>query len=314
MRDLNAIGFFVRVAELGSFTAAAHALGIPKSTVSRRVAQLEEHLGARLLQRTTRRLTLTDLGRVYLSHCQAILAAAESADAVVQQAQGEPGGKVVVTCPTSLAQTLLARALPEFMARFPKVTVDLDATNRRVDVVADGVDMAIRVRPTLEDSSLVLRSFALSHVVVVASPALVAQHGEPDHPLALAQWPSLSMRFADNRHRLRFAGRDGDEVVIELEPRLTTDDMWVLADAAAAGIGFVALPGFVCHRQLEAGQLRVLLPRWSLPAGQIHAVYPYRRGLLPAVRHFVDFLAERLPQLADELGVSRICPEMVENT
>lgn len=310
MRDLNAIAFFVRVAELGSFTAAAHALGLPKSTVSRRVAQLEERLGARLLHRTTRQLTLTDLGRVYLGHCQAVLAAAESADAVVQQARSEPGGRVVVTCPGSLAQTLLAKAVPEFMARFPKVVVDLDVTNRRVDLVADGVDVAIRVRPTLEDSSLVMRSFALSPVVVVASPGWLAEHGEPEHPLALQGRPCLSMRFADGRHRLSFTSRDGGEVTLELAPRLTTDDMWVLADAAAAGIGFVALPGFVCHRQLENGELRVLLPRWSLPAGHIHAVYPYRRGLLPAVREFVDFLAARLPELADEFGVSRTCPEL----
>lgn len=310
MQDLNDLYYFAQVAEHGSFTAAAHALGMPKSTISRRIAQLEARLEIRLLHRTTRRLTLTDVGREYLSHCHDLLAAAEAAEGVIEQIQGEPRGRVVVTSPTSLSQTLLARALPEFMQRFPRVQVELDATQRRVDLVAEGVDLAIRVRPRLEDSSLVSRQFAVSHALLVASPALVEHFGTPADPVDLSRFPSLSMRFADGRHGLEFTEPGGSSLSVSLSPRLMTDDMWVLRDAAIAGIGIVALPAFVCHEALVAGNLQVLLPRWRLPRGHVHAVYPYRRGLRPAVRHFIDFLSERLPELAEEMGVSKTCPEI----
>lgn len=313
MQDLNELYYFAQVAEHGSFTAAAHALGMPKSTISRRIAQLEERLEVRLLHRTTRQLTLTDIGRAYLSHCQDLLAAAEGAKNVIEQVQGEPRGRVVVTSPLSLSQTLLARAIPEFMQRFPRVQVELDISNRHVDLIAEGVDVALRVRQRLEDSSLVLRRFAISHLVLVASPALVECFGVPADPVDLSRFPSLSMRFMDGRHTLEFTGRDGGKQSVSLLPRLITDDMRVLRDAAIAGTGIVALPGFVCHQALAAGDLEILLPQWCLPQGHVHAVYPHRRGLHPAVRHFVSFMAERLPELADEMGVTKACPELASD-
>lgn len=303
MQDLNDLYYFARVAEHGSFTAAARALGLPKSTLSRRMARLEEQLDIRLLHRTTRRLSLTDVGKAYLAHCRGVLDAAEAAQAVVSQVQGEPSGKVVVSCPVTLADTLLARAIPEFMARHPKVAVELDSTNRRVDLMSEGVDLAIRVRPVLEDSSLVLRRLGGSQVDLVASPALVAAWGLPSHPVDLARFPSLSMRYADGRHRLQLTGADGEELTVALTPRLMTDDMNVLLAAALAGTGIVVLPRSVCHAQLASGELLRILPDWRLPQGQIHAVYLHRRGMLPAVRHFIDFLVERLPVLGRELGV-----------
>lgn len=309
-QDLNDLYYFAQVAQLGSFTAAARALGIPKSTVSRRIAQLEARLEVRLLHRTTRRLTLTDVGRTYLSHCENMMAAADSADALVQRVREEPRGKITITCPGSLSQTLLSRAIPEFMNRYPKVTVDLNVTSRRVDLVAESVDVAIRVRPTLEDSSLVLRPFAISEAVLVASPALIQSVGQPAQPADLLRLPSLSFRYADGRHRLTFSRPGHHTVAVSLTPRLMTDDLWLLRNAAVAGVGIASLPSFVCHEELAAGSLRILLPEWRLPTGHIHAVYPHRRGLLPVVRHFIDFLAERLPELADEMGITHMCPEV----
>lgn len=306
-QDLNDLFYFAHVARHGSFTAAARLLGMPKSTISRRVAALEARLEVRLLHRTTRRLTLTDFGRTYLGHCEEMLAAVESANAVVQRVQEEPRGRITVTSPASLSQTLLNQAIPEFLARYPKVTIDLDATNRRVDLVAEAVDVAIRVRATLEDSSLVLRRFATSCPVLVASPALLESAGEPQHPADLPELPSLSLRFGEGRQRLVLHRPGHESVTVSLAPRLMTDDMWVLRDAAVAGIGIVTLPGFLCHEQLIGGSLQVLLPQWRLPVGHIHAVYPHRRGLLPVVRHFIEFLAKRLPELADETGVSQAC-------
>ncbi|UYG05492.1 LysR substrate-binding domain-containing protein [Halomonas sp. LR3S48] len=308
MQDLNDLYFFAQVAEYGSFTAAAHALGMPKSTLSRRIARLEERLEIRLLHRTTRRLTLTDTGRAYLAHCQDLLAAAEAAESVVEQVQGEPRGRVLLTSPISISQSLLGRALPEFMERFPKVEVELDATNRRVDLVSEGVDLAIRVRLRLEDSSLVSRRFAASPAMLVASPGLVERLGMPADPHDLKRFPSLSMRFAEGRHVQEFTDPKGNRTPISLSPRLVTDDMSVLHDAAIAGIGVVVLPTFMCRQALTTGELLWLLPQWHLPQGQLHAVYPYRRGLRPAVRHLIDFLAERLPTLAAETGVSEACP------
>ncbi|PMR77629.1 LysR family transcriptional regulator [Billgrantia endophytica] len=305
MQDLNDLYYFAQVAEHGSFTAAAHALGMPKSTLSRRIAQLEERLEVRLLHRTTRRLTLTDTGRAYLAHCHDLLAAAEAAEGVIEQVQGEPRGRVVISSPISLSQTLLARTLPEFMLRFPRVEVELDATNRRVDLIAEGVDLALRVRPRLEDSSLVSRQFAISPGVLVTSPSLIASHGPPQAPADLERFPSLSMRFADGRYSLTLTEPSGTSRSVSLSPRLLTDDMQILREAAIAGIGIVALPGFVCHEAVAAGELQVVLPSWQLPHGQVHAVYPYRRGLRPAVRHLIDFLAQRLPSLAKEMGISR---------
>lgn len=309
-QDLNDIYYFAQVAQHGSFTAAARALGIPKSTVSRRVAQLEARLEVRLLHRTTRRLTLTDIGRTYLGHCEDMVAAADSADALVQHVREEPRGKITVTSPASLSQTLLSRAIPEFMNQYPKVTVDLDATSRRVDLVAESVDVAIRVRPTLEDSSLILRRFAVSEAVLVASPALIQSVGLPEQPTDLAQLPSLSLRYADGRHRLAFSRPGHQSLTVSLTPRLMTDDLWLLRNAAVAGVGIASLPAFLCHEELTAGSLQILLPEWRLPIGHIHAVYPHRRGLLPAVRRFVDFLADRLPELADEMGISHTCPPL----
>nr|WP_163502976.1 LysR family transcriptional regulator [Halomonas socia] len=310
MQDLNDLYYFAQVAEHGSFTAAAHALGMPKSTLSRRITRLEERLEIRLLHRTTRRLTLTDTGRAYLTHCHDLLAAADAAAGVIEQVQDEPRGRVVISSPISLSQTLLARALPEFMLRFPRVEVELDATNRRVDLIAEGVDLALRVRPRLEDSSLVSRQFAISPGVLVANPELIARFGAPQTPADLERFPSLSMHFADGRYRLTFTDSGGASQSVSLSPRLLTDDMHVLREAAIAGVGIVMLPGFVCHEAVAAGELSIVLPRWQLPNGQVHAVYPYRRGLRPAVRHLIDFLARRLPSLAEEMGIScGHCPD-----
>lgn len=297
------MAYFARLMEHGSFTAAAKSLGIPKSTLSRRITGLEKRLGARLLYRSTRRLWLTELGTEYLRHCIAVTAAGDAAHDAVRLVQDEPKGRVHMTVPLALAQTLLVPAIPEFMERYPKVIVDLEATNRRVDLVADGVDIAIRVRYTIEDSSLVMRQIALSSVVMVASPALLERLGEPAHPSALTDFPSLALRVSDGRYQWSFTDEQGKTLAVSHTPRLVTDDMRMLRQAAAAGIGVVALPRFFCRGPIDRGELSVLLPDWQPPVGKIHAVYPYRRGLLPAVRSLVDFLGKRLPEIAKEIGV-----------
>jgi DNA-binding transcriptional LysR family regulator len=303
MHDLNDMRYFARVIAEGGFSAAARALGVPKSTLSRRIAQLEDQLGVRLIYRSTRRLTLTDIGREFLSHCETVVAGAEAARDSIDRVQQVPRGTVRLTAPMDVCRAMVAPALPEFLAEFPEVTVKLDALNRRVDLVEEGVDIAVRVRPTIEDSSLVMRPITKSAAWLVAAPALLQRLGEPAHPGSLENYPSLSMAFADGRYRWKLRNSSGETVTVHHQPRLITDDMLVLNEAAIAGIGIVSLPGFVCHSALNDRLLRVLLPGWQLPAGQMHIVYPHRRGLLPAVRVLVDFLARRLPDFAERAGV-----------
>lgn len=297
MRDLNDLFFFAQVVEKGGFTAAARALGIPKSRLSRRVAQLEERLGVRLMQRTTRRLTLTEVGEIYHRHCLAMLAEAEAAEEAVSHLSERPRGTIRVSCPIKLTQMMLASLLPRFMAAYPEVRVHLEVTNRRIDLIEEGFDVAFRVRaqrPT--EASLTLRMLGESRVGVVASPGFIARHGAPRHPDELIRFETLGGIAPDGRHVWYLRGPDGATVEAALAPRLVTDDMVALREAAVAGLGVTLLPLNVCCADIAAGRLQLVLEDWPPLPGLIYCVFPSRRGLVPAVRRFIDFVAEELPR------------------
>ena len=297
LQDLNDLYFFASVVEHGGFSAAGRALGIPKSRLSKRIAQLEDRLGVRLLQRTTRRFVVTEVGERFYSHCRAVLEEARAAQDAVDELRTEPRGVVRVSCPNSLAQTIVAHVLPDFLAQHPKVQVRLQATNRRVDLIGEGVDVAIRVRSKLDtDATLVMRTFGQSRVLIVASPKLLEQTGRPKLPSDLSAIPALAMNEHEGAHSWELLGADNERVVVDIQPRLICGDFSVLLESARRGIGVTLLPEFVCAPAITNGDLEVLLPDWSVPEGTMHFVYPSRRGLLPGVRAFVDFLAERLPQ------------------
>ncbi|POZ61137.1 LysR substrate-binding domain-containing protein [Chromobacterium alticapitis] len=302
MQDLNDLMYFAKVVEHGGFMAAGRVLGVPKSTLSRRVAELETRLGVRLLQRTTRRLSLTEIGNQYYQHCQAMLAEAEAADEAILQSSAEPRGLIRVSCPELLCKTMLSAALPRFLAQHPQVRVLLESTNRRVDLIEEGVDVALRVRNVIEDSaSLVVRRLGKSRMILVASPDLLARHGEPQSPERLAALPSLAMSRPDGRGQWVLLDNVGQSYTIHLDaPRLMTDDMIALLEAAIAGIGIAALPANVCHQALADGRLKHILPQYDFPWGILHAAFPTRRGLSPAVRAFLDFIAEEL--ISDEMA------------
>ncbi|MEN3809948.1 LysR family transcriptional regulator [Chromobacterium piscinae] len=233
------------------------------------MAELETRLGVRLLQRTTRRLSLTEIGGQYYQHCQAMLAEAEAADEAVLHSSAEPRGLIRVSCPELLCKTMLSLVLPRFLALHPQVRVTLDSTNRRVDLVEEGVDVAIRVRNVIEDSaSLVVRRLGRSRVILVASPAFLEIHGEPKTPERLAALPALTMSRPDGRGQWVLLDNVGQSYTIHLDaPRLMTDDMIVLLEAAAAGVGVAALPANVCHQALADGRLRQDVPqRWTAAA------------------------------------------------
>ncbi len=294
MQDLNDMAYFAEVVERGGFAAAGRTLGVPKSRLSRRVAELEARLGVRLLQRTTRKLSLTEVGEVYHRHCMAMRDAADAAAEAVAQAQTEPRGTIRVACPVTLAQTTLGTVLPLFLARHPHVKVDMRVSNRVVDLVEEGVDVALRVRPSLEDSgSLVVKNLGLTCSLLVASPQLLERQGRPTSVDDLARLDSVSMSATDGRAVWHLQGPGGAVHMLQHPPRLVADDLLTLKLAVLGGVGMSMLPAYMCTDELRTGQLLPVLPGWAPLPGVFHAVFPSRRGMVPAVRRFLDFLEEQ---------------------
>ncbi|MCY1427201.1 HTH-type transcriptional regulator DmlR [compost metagenome] len=292
MQDLNDLYYFAKVVEAGGFAAAGRVLGLPKSRLSRRVAELEERLKVRLLQRTTRKLALTDIGERYYRHCQAMLVEAEMADEVAAQLSAEPRGRVRLSSPIGLAETWLNDMLPGFLVRYPQINLELLLTNRRVDLVNEGVDVALRVRaPDDEDPSLISRRLRPARSVLVAAPELL-RGVHLEQPADLAALPILGALENDRRVHLCLRGPDGIVREAALEARLAVEDFNLRKNAALAGLGVTQLPHYYCETELAEGRLARVLPEWSFADAYLQAVYPHRRGLLPAVRALLDFLVE----------------------
>jgi len=300
MQDLNDLYYFAAVVDHGGFAAAERALGIPKSRLSRRISALESELGVRLLQRSTRRFAVTDVGTSVHRHAQSMLAEAQAAREAVDRLSAEPRGTVRVSVPVSMAQQQFPKLLPEFMALYPKVRVHLIVSNRRVDVINEGVDVALRVRARLDDDgSLVMRSFGQIQELLVASPKYLDRAGRPKTPEELTEHVTLSVSEDDARQRWELHGPNDEVRRIDLQPRVTGFDFPMMQAMARDGIGITLLPETVCADAVRRGELEVVLPDWRLPQGIAHAVFASRRGLLPAVRVFIDFLAEKLPPLLE---------------
>lgn len=301
MRDLNDLYYFVQSVDHGGFAPAGRALGIPKSKLSRRIAILEDELGIRLIQRSTRQFAVTEIGRSYYEHCKAMLAEAEAAQEVIDASRAEPRGVVRMTCPIALLHVHVGGMLADFMEHYPKITVYLEATNRRVDVVSEAIDVAIRVRPPpLEDTDLVMRVFSDRGQCLVASPSLIQRRGGmPVAPSGLNGWPSLALGAVQQTYSWSLYGPGDAHALVHHVPRFVTADMVALRSAALTGGGIAQLPQLMVRDHLADGSLVSLLPEWEPRREIIHAVFPTRRGLLPSVRALVDYLAERF-QAIDE--------------
>ena len=297
MQDLNDLYYFAMVVEHGGFAAAERALGIPKSRLSRRISQLETDLGVRLLQRSTRRFAVTDVGMSVYRHAQTMLTEAQAAREVVDRLSAEPRGVVRVSVPVALAQQQLPKLLPKFLDQYPKVRLQLHIGNRRVDLINEGFDVALRVRARLDDDgSLVMRSFGQFQEMLVASPKYLDRAGRPKDPADLASHLTLSIHEDEAHQRWELHGPGGEVRRVDLQPRVAGFDFPLLQSMVKDGFGITMLPETVCAEAVRRGELEVVLPEWSLPQGICHAVFASRRGLLPAVRVFIDFLAEHLPQ------------------
>jgi DNA-binding transcriptional LysR family regulator len=296
MQPLEGLYYFTQVVDHSGFARAARALGVPKSRLSRHVVALETQLNVRLINRSTRRFVVTEVGQEVYRHATAMLAEADAALEAVEFARAAPRGTVRASCPVALAQSALATMLPDFLTKYPAIRLQLHVSNRRVDVVREGFDVALRVRtqPSGEDG-LVMRAFGRANQLLVASPEYLARSGAPASPQELSGRETLDYGGELDPGPWELFGADGARVRAEHTPRVLCHDFVVLRAAALAGVGIAQLPESVVRDDLKSGTLTRVLPNWNTPQGIVHVVFPSRRGLLPAVRVFIDFLAERLP-------------------
>ena len=297
MEDLNDLYYFAQVVEHGGFAPAGRALDMPKSKLSRRIANLEERLGVRLIQRSTRHFSVTEIGQEYYRHCVAMMVEAEGAAEVIERNRSEPQGVVRISCPTALLDFWVGPILSRFMVAYPLVQLHIDSTNRQVDLIQEGIDIALRVRfPPLESTDLVMKVLANSTQCLVASPKLLENISQPLVPADLASLPSLHWGMPLREYIWQLDGPDGASAAVRHHPRLVTDDLLVLRQAAEAGVGVVHIPWVVAREELASGRLVRVTPDWAPRTGIVHAVFPSRRGLLPSVRTLIDFLAEEFKE------------------
>jgi DNA-binding transcriptional LysR family regulator len=295
MRDLNDLSFFAAVVANGGFSAASRALDVPKSRISRRVAALEGQLGVRLVERSTRRFNVTEVGHDVYRHARAALAEADAIDDVASRLQAEPQGLVRISCPQGVDR-LLAAELPPFLQRYPKLRVQVLVGNRRVDLIEEGVDLAIRVRDELDgDGDLQVKIIGRTQRLLVASPALLDARGRPQTPADLSAYPTLSLTERPGTDRWELVNAaDGVETVVTHEPRLSATEFSILRQAALDGLGIAFMAEYACRDPLAEGRLERVLPAWGGREAIFHIVFPSRRGLLPSMRAVIDFAAATL--------------------
>ena len=292
MESVADIAVFVRVVERGSFTLAADDLALSRAVVSKYLSRLEERLGVRLLNRTTRRLSLTEAGAALFEASRAALEKMDEAQAEIARFQSEPRGRLKVSAPMSFGILHLAPALADFTRQHPAVGLDLKLDDRFVNLVEEGIDVAIRIG-VLTDSSLVARKLATTRSIVCASPQYLAEHGEPETPEDLASHNCLLYSYLSTANVWRFTAPDGREVPVAVTGNLRVNNGMVNTEAALAGMGILMTPTFYVGDLVRTGKLRQVLEGYRLPDLGIHAVYPQRAHVPPKVRVFVDFLARR---------------------
>ncbi|MBK5566373.1 LysR substrate-binding domain-containing protein [Ensifer sp. SSB1] len=293
MRNLNDFIIFAHVVDHKGFAPAARVLNVPKSTLSKRVAELEKTLGVRLINRTSRRFTVTEIGEDFYRHAAAMLIEAEAAEAVVMGRLAEPSGTVRITASVPTAQMTLAGLLPQLALAYPKMRVALHATDRFVDLIQEGFDIAVRDHfAPLPDSGLVQRRVATQVIWLVAAPGYLARRGTPIEPGELDDHDGLLTSPTSDGWTLR----NGDDAAVSVkpEPRFVADESQVLLEAALSGLGITALPRKLCGAEIDNGSLVRVLPGWQAGLVTTTLLMPHRRGQLPSVRAVVDFIADRL--------------------
>lgn len=302
MQQLEDLAYFALVVEHGGFAAAERSTGIPKSRLSRRLAALEARLGVRLIQRSTRRFAVTDIGRQVLQHARAMLAEADAAQMLVDEQTGAPRGTIRLACPPALLDAAVGSMLADFLNAWPQVQLRVQASNRNIDVWHDDVDLAIRVRApgAVLPQEEIVRPLALSPHLLVVAPQLLAAAFPPHVPADLHALPTLGLGNSPEEQRWDLHGPEGASAVHHHQPRLIVDDVGTLRAAAIAGVGCAVLPRLLAHDALDAGALQEVLPGWAPAPGLIQAVHASRVGVRPAVRHLLDALVHGFAGLVAE--------------
>lgn len=290
MADLNEMVVFASVVDAGSFTGAAKKLGQPKSTLSRRITRLENRLGVRLLQRTTRALHLTDAGETYYAYCARVAAEAQEAEEAINNTKAEPSGPLKITAPINFA-TILPWLVAGFMERYPKVTVQILCTDNLVDIIGEGVDAAFRFGD-LQDSSFIARKLGSDRGVLCASPAYLKSAPPLDRPEDMVNHHCISYNAPPLGGSWNFHGPKGIQTV-KVYPRLAAYNLEIMRGATLAGIGVCQLPLALCGADIDAGRLQVLLPDWSFGGVDLNLLYPSSRLLSSKARAFIDFAVEK---------------------
>ncbi|SPL71433.1 LysR family transcriptional regulator [Acinetobacter stercoris] len=297
LTDLDDFYCFALVVEHGGFSAAERATDIPKSKLSRRVYNLEENLGVRLIQRSSRHFAVTEIGMNIYRHAQVMMNAAQAAHDLVDHLSIQPRGVIKVTVPVSIAQNEIAKILPAFLKQYPEVKVQLIVSNRRFDVINEGIDIALRVRDNLDDDpSLVIRKFQRIEQHLFASQAYLNEFGMLKKPEDLTEHRILSMADEHLEQQLVLHDDHNHHRKVKINPVVMGSDLMMLAQLASQNCGIALLPDTIACDYIKSGQLVRVLPEWKSPHGIFHAVYPSRRGLLPAVRVFIDYLVEHLSE------------------
>lgn len=298
MDQLAAMRALRRVVELGSFTAAADALGVSHTIVSRQISQLETRLGAQLLNRTTRRFALTAAGQDYYEASRHILDALDDADRAVGQHQARPSGTLRINAPMAFGTQELAHWLPRFIADYPELRIDLVCNDRFVDLIEDGFDVGLRLTRSLPDSTLIAKRLASSRVLLVASPDYLKRQGAPQTPQDLLQHNCLIYTQGAKPQDWTFTGPDGEELTVTVKGIMQANTGIALRSFALAGSGITATASFIVHEDLRRGELLQVLPDYAMRPRELYALYPRNRHLSPKVRVFIDFAA-RLYQQRD---------------
>ena len=295
LSDLDDFYCFAQVVEHGGFSAAERATDIPKSKLSRRVYNLEEHLGVRLIQRSSRHFAVTEIGMNIYRHAQVMMNAAQAAHDLVDHLSIQPRGVIKVSLPVSIAQNEMTKILPQFLKMYPEIKVQLIVSNRRVDIINEGIDIALRVRSSLDDDpSLVLRKFEKIEQHLFASQAYLNEVGDLKQPEDLSQHRILSMIDEHLDQHIVVHDENNHQRKVKVNPIVMGSDLMMLLHLARQNCGIALLPDSIVQDYVENGELVRVLPNWRAPHGILHAVYPSRRGVLPAVRVFIDYLVEHL--------------------
>ena len=299
---LAAFRVYIRVAEARSFSAVARELGATQPAISRQVAALEEHLGARLLQRTTRSLALTEDGRDLLEHARRVLDAVEDAEAAVGRRHAAPGGLVRLATPAAFGRLHVAPRINRLLERYPELSVELLMSDEITDLVAEGIDLAIRAG-SIADSSLVARKIGLTRRITVASEMCIRTHGLPEHPRDLAKLPCVIFTGRQSPNEWQYDGPDGT-VVVTVNGRFRSNNGEAARVGVLSGLGYAIMPIWMLGDEIARGELRPVLTGWEPPPGAISAAYPTRRNLAPRTRAVIDFFVDefRLDPIISDYG------------